>query len=173
MKTLAVVLTGIALLLVVVIASASVANGVAPAQVPHVKWTPVIAVQLAAATLANKDVPPPPDDTPTPPDDTPKPHPDVDKCACKGTGVITHGDGHKTPCPYHGDTGERKWRCQCDKPGYYCVCIKTYGKCACDKSTTTSTTSDCANATTSRSDVSRRPSALKLFVANLFGGRRR
>jgi thiol-disulfide isomerase/thioredoxin len=36
-------------------------------------------------------------------DDTDKksPDPDIDKCACEGTGVITHGDGHKTPCPYH------------------------------------------------------------------------
>lgn len=32
------------------------------------------------------------------------PHPDVSKCACKGTGVITHGDGHTTPCPYHAKT---------------------------------------------------------------------
>jgi hypothetical protein len=164
MKKLAIVLTGIALLLVVIIASASVVSGVAPAQVSHVKWTPVIAVQLAVATLANKDVPPPPDDVP-------KPHPDVDKCACKGTGVITHGDGHKTPCPYHGDTGERKWRCQCDKPGYYCACIEKYEKCDCDKSTTMSTTS--SSDVSVRSDVSRRPSALKLFFANLFGGRRR
>lgn len=30
------------------------------------------------------------------------PNPDVTKCPCKGTGFITHGDGHKTPCPYHG-----------------------------------------------------------------------
>jgi hypothetical protein len=22
------------------------------------------------------------------------------ECECKGTGTITHGDGHKTPCPY-------------------------------------------------------------------------
>jgi len=29
------------------------------------------------------------------------PNPDINKCACKGTGSITHGDGHKTPCPYH------------------------------------------------------------------------
>ena len=29
------------------------------------------------------------------------PDPDINKCACKGTGSITHGDGHKTPCPYH------------------------------------------------------------------------
>lgn len=27
--------------------------------------------------------------------------PDVKtECECKGTGTITHGDGHKTPCPY-------------------------------------------------------------------------
>jgi hypothetical protein len=30
------------------------------------------------------------------------PNPDVSKCVCKGTGIITHGDGHTTPCPYHG-----------------------------------------------------------------------
>jgi hypothetical protein len=39
------------------------------------------------------------------PDDVPKPlgpDPDPKKCVCKGTGVITHGDGHKSPCPYHG-----------------------------------------------------------------------
>ncbi len=30
-----------------------------------------------------------------------KPDPDADKCACKGTGKIVHGDGHSTPCPYH------------------------------------------------------------------------
>jgi len=29
------------------------------------------------------------------------PDPDINKCACKGTGSITHGDGHTTPCPYH------------------------------------------------------------------------
>lgn len=38
---------------------------------------------------------------------TPKPDvivgPDEDpaKCVCKGTGVIVHGDGHKTACPFH------------------------------------------------------------------------
>ena len=30
------------------------------------------------------------------------PHPDPKKCICKGSGVIVQGDGHKTPCPYHG-----------------------------------------------------------------------
>ena len=41
----------------------------------------------------------------TTPDDTPKPlgpDPDPKKCICGGTGVITHGDGHTSPCPYHG-----------------------------------------------------------------------
>lgn len=32
-------------------------------------------------------------------DDT---NPDPAKCVCKGTGIIVHGDGHKTVCPYHG-----------------------------------------------------------------------
>ena len=32
---------------------------------------------------------------------TPQPNPDPLKCPCKGTGDITHGDGHITPCPYH------------------------------------------------------------------------
>ncbi|MAR66602.1 MAG: hypothetical protein CL833_05050 [Crocinitomicaceae bacterium] len=32
--------------------------------------------------------------------------PDVNKCACKGTGVIEHLDGHKTPCPYHSKNND-------------------------------------------------------------------
>lgn len=32
------------------------------------------------------------------------PDEDPAKCACKGTGVIIHGDGHKTPCPFHSKT---------------------------------------------------------------------
>ena len=29
------------------------------------------------------------------------------ECECKGTGTITHGDGHKTPCPYvNPETGK-------------------------------------------------------------------
>lgn len=36
-----------------------------------------------------------------PVDDTLRPHPDPKKCICKGTGIITHGDGHTTPCEYH------------------------------------------------------------------------
>ena len=36
------------------------------------------------------------------PDDKPLgPDPDVNKCACKGTGRIVHGDGHVTKCPFH------------------------------------------------------------------------
>ena len=29
------------------------------------------------------------------------PDPDINKCICRGTGIITQGDGHKTPCPFH------------------------------------------------------------------------
>jgi len=35
------------------------------------------------------------------PEPTPRLDPDPEKCACKGTGIITHGDGHTTHCPYH------------------------------------------------------------------------
>lgn len=38
--------------------------------------------------------------TPTP--DIIGPDEDPAKCICKGTGVIRHGDGHTTSCPYHG-----------------------------------------------------------------------
>lgn len=38
---------------------------------------------------------------PTPKPDIVGPHPDPAKCICKGTGIIVHGDGHKTPCEYH------------------------------------------------------------------------
>ena len=37
------------------------------------------------------------------PDDILKPDPDPSKCICKGTGIITHGDDHKTLCPFHGN----------------------------------------------------------------------
>jgi hypothetical protein len=35
------------------------------------------------------------------PDDIIGPDPDPKKCACKGTGIIVHGDDHETPCPFH------------------------------------------------------------------------
>jgi len=38
--------------------------------------------------------------TPTP--DIVGPDEDPNKCICKGTGVIKQGDGHTTPCPFHG-----------------------------------------------------------------------
>jgi hypothetical protein len=39
-----------------------------------------------------------------PDEDIFKPDPDVKKCACRGSGIIVHGDGHKTPCEFHGRT---------------------------------------------------------------------
>ena len=74
------------------------------------------------------------------PDDTPLgPHPDINKCACRGTGVITHGDGHKTDCPYHGkdvipdpEPEPEKANCRkCESRKTYCNCINAYGKCSC------------------------------------------
>ena len=54
------------------------------------------AFQLAESEVFTDDVPV----VPVVPDNV-IPDPDADKCACKGTGKITHGDGHTTPCPYH------------------------------------------------------------------------
>jgi hypothetical protein len=86
-------------------------------------WSPTISVSLAMATL----------DSVTP-DTAPEPDPDPAKCPCKGTGVITHGDGHKTPCPYHGEDSEPDvpHRCQCDTRKTYCNCVAAYGKCSCN-----------------------------------------
>lgn len=39
---------------------------------------------------------------PLPPKPDDGTNPDAKKCICKGTGIITQGDGHTTPCPYHG-----------------------------------------------------------------------
>lgn len=35
-----------------------------------------------------------------------EPNPDINKCVCEGSGVITHGDGYTTPCPYHSKKDE-------------------------------------------------------------------
>ena len=73
------------------------------------------------------------------PDNALGPDPDPAKCICKGTGIITHGDGHQTPCPYHGhdESGdvEPNWKCKCDseKKGTYCGCKEEHGRCDCDK----------------------------------------
>ncbi len=77
-----------------------------------------------------------------PQDPTPKPDPDAAKCPCNGTGNITHGDGHVTPCPYHKKEEERK-KCKCDTSNTYCNCVNKYGKCNCTKrSTSTSNVND-------------------------------
>lgn len=55
------------------------------------------AFQLAESEVLKNNPPV----VPIVPDDVKPPNPDADKCPCKGTGVITHGDGHKTECPFH------------------------------------------------------------------------
>ena len=54
------------------------------------------AFQLAEQNVFKDDIPL----VPIVPDNV-IPNPDADKCPCKGTGEISHGDGHTTPCPYH------------------------------------------------------------------------
>ena len=53
------------------------------------------AFDKAEDTVLKVDPKPNPNPEPVGPDPDPK------KCICRGTGVITHGDGHTTPCPYH------------------------------------------------------------------------
>jgi len=121
MRNSAIVFTGIAVsfcVFSVIPPSAAVSIDVPPSSC--INWVPTSSVQLAVASLEEKHVPGP----------DVVPHPDKDKCPCKGTGVIVHGDGHKTECPYHGkDVVEHK--CKCDVPGYYCACEEEYGKCSC------------------------------------------
>lgn len=41
------------------------------------------------------------------------PDEDPAKCPCKGTGTIVHGDGHKTPCPFHSSEFSSN-NCNCE-----------------------------------------------------------
>jgi hypothetical protein len=69
---------------------------------------------------------------PEPDDSIVRPDKDVNKCPCKGSGYIVHGDGHRTECPYHfksPDTDEHL--CECDTRRTYCNCINAYGECGC------------------------------------------
>ena len=96
------------------------------AYVDKTDWIPTISVALAVATL----------DVPAPDDTAPEPDPDPAKCPCKGTGVITHGDGHTTPCPYHGEDNKpddpvESHKCKCDTKKTYCNCKAAYEKCNC------------------------------------------
>ena len=36
------------------------------------------------------------------------PNEDPAKCPCRGSGVIIHGDGHKTPCPFHSKSSNNR-----------------------------------------------------------------
>lgn len=57
------------------------------------------------------------------PDDTPSgPDPDPKKCICQGTGKIVQGDGHVSPCPYHGSKDvPKECGCGCNKSGCSCT----------------------------------------------------
>ena len=146
----------------IVFTSITVAFGVLAAAVPGeqpvvadppsacINWVPTSSVQLSAASLAAEKAPP------TPAPDV-VPHPDKEKCPCKGTGVIVHGDGHKTECPYHGaDAPEPPNRkCSCDQPGFFCACDEKYGECRCP-TVEESSQADCDD-TRGRSSTKSRP----------------
>ena len=40
------------------------------------------------------------------------PNEDPAKCPCRGTGTITHGDGHTTPCPFHSKSSPTECNCE-------------------------------------------------------------
>ncbi len=67
------------------------------------------------------------------PDPDPKPivpsgpDPDVKKCICKGTGKIVQGDGHVSPCPYHG-SGDVEYCPEPESPSYSPAPKKSYNK---------------------------------------------
>lgn len=77
---------------------------------------------------------------PNTPVDPVEPIPDEDpaKCPCKGTGVIKHGDGHETECPFHSKQTSfiedlpplvkiKKSTCQCETKCEceVCECVKS------------------------------------------------
>lgn len=64
-------------------------------------YRPKISVDLAKVLVSDGV-----DPTPKPIPEPEGPHPDVDKCICKGTGIIVQGDGHESKCPYHGKNEE-------------------------------------------------------------------
>lgn len=65
-----------------------------PAQIDLEAPRAAAAVAAARASMANDDAPPPP-----PPGPAPEPKPGECCSDCRGTGWITHGDGHRTACP--------------------------------------------------------------------------
>lgn len=141
-------------------------------EVVHVRdWTPLCSVQLMVASFTEAKVDP---------DVVPDlvPDPDPAKCPCKGTGIITHGDGHTTECPYHGaDTKPNKpdepHKCSCDTSKTYCNCKKAYDKCSCEprkSATGTSSSGNCIDCAAD-STVPKMPGGLKGFFYGLFGRR--
>ena len=147
-------------------------------EVVHVRdWTPLCSVQLMVASFTEAKVDP---------DVVPDlvPDPDPAKCPCKGTGIITHGDGHTTECPYHGadtkpdkpdepDEPDEPHKCRCDTSKTYCNCKKAHGKCSCEprKSVTDTSSSDNCVDCAADSAIPEKPRGLKGFFYRLFGGR--
>jgi hypothetical protein len=66
------------------------------------QWKDEVSIAFDKAEKEVYNVDPKPDNIPVGPNEDPN------KCVCKGTGKIVHGDGHTTPCPYHSKTMETK-----------------------------------------------------------------
>jgi len=116
-------------------------------------WSPTISVSLGMATGGIDDFPPDPNAR----------HSRED---CPYDNWITHGDGHKTRCPYCDPPWDApipepepaETRCQCDRSGYYCACEEEYGKCQCPR-----IPAEKKDATSSKQKTKRRPSILDVL----------
>ena len=96
---------------------------------------------------------------PDPPNPEPLgPDPDPDKCICKGTGIITHGDGHTTDCPYHKKVDDTT------------VCAEDC-KSDCDESCNCANTSGCIQQATYQQEIIEKKYDYNLYVfsANFCG----
>ena len=112
-------------------------------------WVPTIAVSLGVTTGGIDDFPP-------------DPAARHSRDECPYDNWITHGDGHKTRCPYcdppwdqpapSPDPDPPETRCQCEQPGYYCACEEEHGKCQCPR-----IPAEKKSVTSSQQQTSRRP----------------
>ena len=80
-------------------------SGLTKGQVDDIFVEVNYAFNKAESEILNDLPDPDPDPEPLGPD------PDPEKCVCGGTGIITHGDGHTTDCPYHKQEEETN-RCK-------------------------------------------------------------
>lgn len=87
------------------------------------EYRPFIATRLAKAIMQNPDIAPE----------------ESDEEICDGSGFITHGDGHRTPCPgckacqKNEPVNNDVCQCGCGQEGCTCQAQGKFGQCTCGK----------------------------------------